>query len=143
MAKRGRKSVAELKVVVPAKFSEKQGPPDGLSVRQLEIWRQIVSTESAGHFETEALRGILSDYCRHRESSEALSGVINEFQREWLKSAEGVKRYGTLIKLRDQEAKAVLRCATKLRMTNQARYTPQVAGTAARGHSNLPKPWEA
>jgi hypothetical protein len=143
MAKRGRKSEAELSLkVVSPKFGGKQSPPDDLSVRQLEIWRQVVSTEPPDHFATEALRGILSDYCRHRESAEALSGVINTFQPEWLKAEDGAKRYEKLLKMRDLETKAVMRCATKLRMTNQARYTPQAAGTAARNKSSLPKPWE-
>ena len=141
MAKRGRKSASENAVNVVDIQSPRPPPPKELNDRQSDIWRQIASSEPADYFGTEALRGLLADYCRHRDSAEQLSDVISSFKSEWLKAEDGARRYDKLIKMRDLETKACVRCATKLRMTNQARYTPKSASTASRNRPNV-LPWE-
>jgi hypothetical protein len=142
MLKRGRISASEDAVVVEGEFGTRPQPPDDLNDRQAEIWRQAVASEPADFFNTSALRNILSDYCRHRESAEGISEIISDFKSEWLKSAEGAKRYYGLLKMRDLEMRASLSCATKLRLTNQSRYTPQAASTATRNSAKIPRPWE-
>ena len=47
-----------------------------------------------------------------------------------------------LVRLRDCETKASADKATKLRLTNQARYTPQAAATAAKREGQASKPWQ-
>jgi hypothetical protein len=47
-----------------------------------------------------------------------------------------------MIKLRDRESKALGDKATKLRLTNQSRYTPGAAATAAKNASEAKKPWQ-
>ena len=42
-----------------------------------------------------------------------------------------VLQYDKLLSMRDRETKAMGSLATKLRLTNQARYTPQAAATAS------------
>ena len=101
-----------------------------------------MASEPADFFNTAALRGMLSDYCRHRASADKVSEVINIFQSEWLKNADGAKRYHGLLKMRDMETRAAADKATKLRMTNQSRYTPQAASTASRHAAKGVKPWE-
>jgi len=142
MLKRGRKSAAEIAVVVTGEFGTRPQPPDDLNERQAEIWREAAASEPADFFNTSVLRNILTDYCRHRESAESITAVISEFKSEWLKSAEGAKRYSGLLRMRDLEMRASLSCATKLRLTNQSRYTPQAAATASNNTSRLPRPWE-
>jgi len=85
---------------------------------------------------------MLKDYCRHRAAADKITGVINLFKADWLKNAEGSKRYAMLLKMRDLEARGAAGMATKLRLTNQSRYTPQAAGTAARANPTVPPPWE-
>ena len=68
--------------------------------------------------------------------------IIDTFQPEWLKTGDGVRRYGELLKIRDAECRAAATKATKLRLTNQARYTPQAAATASRNALKTTKPWE-
>jgi hypothetical protein len=77
-----------------------------------------------------------------REAAEKVSLVIDTFQAEWLKNAEGAKRYYSLMKMRDLETRGAASAATKLRLTNQARYTPQAASTASRNAAKGLKPWE-
>jgi hypothetical protein len=53
-----------------------------------------------------------------------------------------VKQYERLLKMRDRETKAAADKATKLRLTNQSRYTQRAAATAAKHASAERKPWD-
>ena len=140
MGKRGRKSAADLQVV-PVEFTRPQ-PPKMLNARQAEIWERTVVDEADGHFKTKALQDMLADYCRHREMAECFGDIINEFKIEWVKSTKGAAKLSNLLRMRDAEARAAADKATKLRMTNQSRYTPLAAATAAKNSAEGPAPWE-
>ena len=142
VAKRGRKSAAERAVVIAGNFGRRPEPPEDLTEDQAEIWRELVSSEAPDYFNTAALRGMLADYCRHRASGRIISDIIDSFQPEWLKAAEGAKRYQGLLRMRETETRAAASLATKLRMTNQSRYTPHAAATASRNAARGLKPWE-
>lgn len=142
MAKRGRKSEADLSVVVTANFGNRPEPPEDLTTDQADIWRETVASEAAGFFGTAALRSMLADYCRHRASAKTVSDIIDTFKPEWLKAAEGAKRYHGLLRMREMETRAAASLATKLRLTNQSRYTPQAAATASKNAPRGFKPWE-
>jgi hypothetical protein len=138
---RGRKSAASVGVVTGG-FGQRPIPPEDINERQSEIWRETVASEPPDFFNTAALRALLVDYCRHKDAANSVSVVIDTFQPDWLKSAEGAKRYHGLLKMRDMETRAASQIATKLRLTNQSRYTPQAASTASRGAAKGLKPWE-
>lgn len=143
MGQRGRKTSAAAEVsVVAGSFGKRPEPPADLSEAEAEIWRETVASEAADFFATAALRGMLADYCRHRASANKVSDVINVFQADWLKNAEGAKRYHGLLKMRDLETRAAADKATKLRLTNQSRYTPQSAATASKNAAKGLRPWE-
>ena len=140
---RGRKSAAAAGVsVVAGNFGTRPEPPPELQDEEAAIWRQTAASEPADFFGTAALRALLADYCRHRASADKITEVINLFKSEWLRNAEGSKRYHSLLRMREMETRAAAGMATKLRLTNQARYTPQAAGTAARNVAKGYKPWE-
>jgi hypothetical protein len=126
--KRGRKSTAEL-AVVQGSFGNRPEPPSELNEDEAAAWREVVGSEPADFFSTAALRGLLVDYCRHRGTAEMLNGLIASFKQE-------------LLKMRESETRAAASMATKLRLTNQSRYTPQAASTASRGTAKGFKPWE-
>lgn len=128
--------------VVVGNFGKRPEPPKDMSDEEAAIWRETVGSEAVDFFNTAALRSLLSDYCRHRASADKVSEIINVFEADWLKNAEGAKRYHGLLKMRDLETRAAADKATKLRLTNQSRYTPQAASTAARNTAKGPKPWE-
>lgn len=144
MRTRGRPSAAHkaAPVVIEGGFGQPIPPPDDLNERQAEIWRTIVSSEPVAFFATAATQAMLSDYCRHRESAEKIGDVLNQFETRWLKSGPAVKRYYQLVKLREVETKMCSNIATKLRLTNQSRYVPHVAATAAKNAPKGPKPWD-
>lgn len=141
MGARGRKSLASQTVVVGG-FGQRPDPPSELSAQAAEIWRATVASEGPDFFKTAALRSMLADYCRHTATAALLSGQIEAYNPAWLTDDEGLKRYDLLLKLRDRETKASADKATKLRLTNQSRYTPQAAATAAKSASTARKPWE-
>lgn len=142
MAKRGRRSAAEMAVVVTGTFGQRPEPPEDLTEPQAEIWRKTVASEDAAFFNSAALRGLLMDYCRHRDAAESISGIINSFEPAWLKSKEGCQRYHSLLKMRDLETRAAAGMATKLRLTNQSRYVPHVAARVARDAQRGVMPWD-
>lgn len=142
MGLRGPRSAEAKALVVVGEFGKRPEPPDYLTERQAEIWRETAASEPIDFFNTAALRGLLADYCRHRQAAEDVSVIIDSFKPEWLKNGEGVKRYQALLKIRESETRAAKDMARALRLTNQSRYTPMAAATAARNAAKGPKPWE-
>lgn len=141
MATRGRKSAASLSVVAGSIDGRPQ-PPADLTEYQRGLWQRTVAAEPLEQFRTAALQQLLKEYCRHAEAANILAGQIEAFDPEWLTDDDGLKRYDRLLSMRDRETKAVADKATKLRLTNQSRYTPQAAATAAKRSAAPTKPWE-
>jgi hypothetical protein len=141
MRTRGRISAVEKATVVEGLFGKRPEPPEELNERQTEIWREVVASENPKFFETAATRGLLADYCRHREAGEKISAAIDLFKVEWLRSAAGLSRYHSLLRARDLETRAAMAAARSLRITNQARYRANAADVIAR-HAAKAKPWE-
>lgn len=143
MRQRGRKSLSavETATIIAGSFGKRPEPPDSLTERQAEIWRETVASEPVEFFNSAAQRGLLADYCRHRQAAEDVSAIIDNFKPEWLKNGEAVKRYQILLRIRETETTAAMRMARSLRLTNQSRYVPHVAARAGLNAAG-PKPWE-
>jgi hypothetical protein len=137
----GRKSAASLSVVAGTIDGRPQAPSD-LTELQTEIWERTVRAEAADVFKSAALQQLLKEYCRHVASAHKLSGMIDAMERQEVLSAEDLGDYDKLLNRRDRETKALTDKATKLRLTNQARYTPQAAATAAKKAGEGLKPWQ-
>lgn len=143
MKGRGRVSADSQALTVVTNLKKRPEPPEGLPHEQAEIWRQTVASEVVDFFSTAALKAMLKDYCRHVHTTNILTAQIDAFHPDWLRDDDGLKRYEKLLTLRDREARAAADKATKLRLTNQSRYTPQAAATAAKhGGGDGEKPWE-
>lgn len=105
-------------------------PPDGLTSEQAEIWRETVGARSADYFGVDAVP-MLEEYCRVvimcRQLAVKIEAVI---------AGSGGEETAGLLKafldMRDKESRRLSSLATKLRLTNQSRYTPKTAATAAR-----------
>lgn len=140
MAERGRKSGAALSVVAGS-IDGRPSPPASLSKEQSEVWERTVANEAADVFKTSALQQLLQEYCRHVVSARRLAGLIETVEGQKDLTDEDLKAYDKLLKMRDRETKAIADKATKLRLTNQSRYTPQSAATAAKKATDR-KPWQ-
>jgi hypothetical protein len=140
MGQRGRTSGAALSVVAGTAIDGRPPAPSDLTEFQRQVWDRTVANEAADTFKTAALQQLLKDYCRHVETAHRLSVEID-------KATSGgmdvdIDHLTKLVRLRDCETKASADKATKLRLTNQSRYTPQAAGTAAKKAVSETKPWQ-
>lgn len=141
MAERGRRSAASLSVVAGSIDGRPKAPND-LTKEQKETWDRVVANESADVFKTAALQQLLKEYCRHCASALKLARMIEAMEALPEMATDDLEDYDRLLKMRDRETKAIADKATKLRLTNQARYTPQAAATAAKRAGSDLKPWQ-
>ena len=140
MRTRGRPSSVS-KTLVSGNFGERPEPPNSLTKRQKAIWREVVAAEDPILFNTAVLRGLLADYCRRRATGEEISEVIDGSGAVAQQDDEQLARFDQLLRMRDREMTAVITAATKLRLTNQSRYQPVVAGRAADRGAVQDTPW--
>src|SRR6478735_7989208 len=117
-----RKSAASLSVVV-ANIDGRPRAPADLTEFQRDVWERTVANEAADVFRTAALQQLLKEYCRHVESAHRVTGMVALLERPG--AAVDLDEYEKLLRMRDRETKALSDKATKLRLTNQSRYTPQ------------------
>ena len=143
MGQRGRTSGAALSVVAGTAIDGRPPAPSDLTPYQRDVWERTVGNEAADTFRTAALQQLLKEYCRHVSSAQLLTDKIDAFDSQWLDTDEGLDRYTRLVRTRDCETKALADKATKLRLTNQSRYTPGAAGTAAKNAGGAAKPWQS
>jgi hypothetical protein len=137
----GRKSTAALSVVAGTEIDGRPKAPSDLTEFQADVWERTVSNEAADVFRTAALQQLLKEYCRHVETAHRLSQQVDRATGDG--SNIELDELDKLLRCRDRETKALADKATKLRLTNQSRYTPGAAGTAAKKGSTERKPWQA
>ena len=144
MGARGSASSAAQVTVITGGLGRRPGAPDDLSDEQKRIWTETVTSEGAEFFNTAALRELLKDYCRHKTTGAMLTKQIQGYEA-LLPGPMGddtLKEFDRITKMRDRETKAAADLATKLRLTNQSRYTPKAAATASKASGSNRKPWD-
>jgi hypothetical protein len=137
---RGRRSAATLSTVASS-IDRRPSAPLDLTAAQKATWELTIGSEAIDQFKTAALRQLLKDYCRHVATADFLSEEINAASTGCLRDLDELRRFNRLLAMRDRETKAIADKATKLRLTNQSRYTPRAASTAAQSAGVL-RPWE-
>ena len=135
-----RKSAAALAVVGGTDIDGRPGPPSDLTEFQADVWVRTVANESADTFKTAALQQLLKEYCRHVETADRLAKKVDRATEDG--SNLPFQEVEALIRMRARETAALTDKATKLRLTNQSRYTPQAAATAAKKVTEA-KPWQS
>jgi hypothetical protein len=140
MGQRGRTSSAALSVVAGTDIDGRPQAPSDLTEFQRGVWDRTVANEAADVFRTAALQQLLKEYCRHVETADRLSKQVDRATGEG--SNLSYQDIDCLLRMRDRETKALADKATKLRLTNQSRYTPGAASTASKKASER-KPWQA
>src|SRR5690625_6174224 len=101
-------------------------PPAGLTEDQADVWRSVVGARSADFFGEDAAP-LLEEYCRVVVMCRLLAVQIEA----GIAGGEA-DELQALLDMRDKESRRMASLATKLRITNQSRYTPEAAGTAAK-----------
>jgi hypothetical protein len=128
--KRGRKSAAELAVVVTPLQAMRPPPPAELTEEQAEEWRSIVSRMPADWFCREHY-AMLCTYCRDVVRERMLSHQIDAFKPEWVRASGGAEKLDKLLAMAERETRAVLALARSMRLTHQSKYKSKIEATRA------------
>jgi len=131
-----RRSSASL-ALVPASQPIPFAPvPVGLSEAEAVLWRETVESKPAEWFGADSWP-VLKEYVRAAVMCDTLAKVVADTVRGG--DTEEIK---AVLDMRDKEAKRATSLATKLRLTQQSRYTPQAAATADKRGSGR-RPWQS
>lgn len=114
---------------------ERPEPPSHLTDDEAQLWREVVATKPADWFQRDS-HPILVAYVQgailHRQLMEKFHSLEFPF---------GSKGYVEHVNLIVRVAGSIAQLGAKLRLTQQSRYTPRAAGTAAKKAIPL-RPWE-
>lgn len=130
----GRPSAASLAVAPVSALPERPEPPSHLTEDEARVWRDVVATKPADWFARD-VQPVLEAYC---QAVVMMRYLHSRWHSEKLDEVKAIKTLAGLVK---DTSNLVAQLATKLRLTNQSRYTPQAAATAAKRSSGL-RPWE-
>lgn len=134
-----KKSAASMSVVASIKPKDSRlPPPASLTDRQKELWLEIVASKSADWFTLDA-QSLLVGYVKAIASHEILSQRV-----DLMEASEGVldlKDEDKLYAMAERQARLVQSFATKMRLTQQARYTAGSAATAT-VRAGKARPWD-
>ena len=121
MAKRGRKSGAEL-ATIPLRATiervTRADAPYELTDSQCVIWRRIADDLPADWFTPKHI-GILKQYCRHEAQADRIAALI---EQEVGQPIIDVTKYDKLLAMQEREGRALSSLATRMRITQQALY---------------------
>ena len=140
MAKRGRKSAAQLMVVSSrpdpsvVERVERPRPPARLNDAERDIWLAVVNDLPADWFGAASLP-VLAQYCAHVVEAQRLGVLI---ERAVVDPDLRIADYDRLLRMRERESRAMASLATKMRITNQS--TRNHRGNRVSGGAR--KPWE-
>jgi|SRR5690606_2101386 len=122
--------------VVPTGLPERLVPPDDLTPDQAARWRAVVDSKPVEWFGPDSAP-LLKEYVR----AEAMCDLL-AVQIEAAMAGGEPGEIKALLDMRDKESKRLTSLATKLRLTQQSRYTPQAAATANKKAGNA-RPWSS
>jgi P27 family predicted phage terminase small subunit len=130
----GRRSAASLSVATAAPWARLE-PPDWLTEDAANVWKDVVATKPSDWFQSDSAP-LLEAYCKsvveYRRAAAALDAT----------PPADLSTYKTLVDITTKLAGQMTSLATKMRLTQQARYTTKAAGTADRKVTTA-KPWSA
>lgn len=112
-------------------------PPSNLTKPQRALFNKVVESKPSSWFTDDNIP-ILEEYCRCMVTCRQLNKQVDDAVRS--KDLPVMKE---LLKLRDRESKRGTTLATKLRLTQQSKYTKGSAATAANKGGVGGAPWEA
>ncbi len=140
MGTRGRKSAAELGIIQG--IPQRPEPPGELTPAQAEEWRAVVARMPVDWFGRETWP-LLLQYCRHVTNAAHIAQLIEAAHDLDIGDRTALMRFNRLLGMQERQSNTLAGLATRMRLTNQSRYTASSAASRAKGgHSGKP-PWEA
>lgn len=142
MAKRGRKSTAELATAPVELDAKRQRPPapDGLDEAERAIWKRVVSAMPGGWFGPEH-REMLTRYCEHQCRAERFSKVARKLITRDDLTRDDIDDLDKCCRMAERESRAALALARSMRITHQAQLRAETASTRRQNTTATPPPW--
>lgn len=131
-----RKSAASLSIVPRVSGAAGVDEPVDLSPAERELWRGIVASKPAEWFGPDSVP-VLKEYVRAALMCDRLAEVV-----ERALGSGDPDQIKPALDMRDKESRRAVTLATKLRLTQQSRYTPDKAAVADKRASGK-RPWQA
>jgi hypothetical protein len=122
-------------------IAERPKPPDELTPEQADEWRAVVRRMPVAWFPRE-IHPLLAQYCRHVVNARHIAGLIEAAHKGDLTDGAALMRLNRLLGMQERQTSALMGLATKMRISNQSRYTATSAATQTRGSITGRKPWE-
>jgi hypothetical protein len=119
---------------VAAPIVPRPEPPAELSPDERDLWRSIVATKPAEWFSRD-MYPLLVQYCRHRTRATQVARMIEA-------SPEDGGDLKALFAMEAEQSHALASLATKMRLTQQSRYSPGRAATHSRSAGSRQPPWK-
>ena len=133
-----KKSSASLSVV-PPRAATLLTPPKSLTARQKDLWKEIVSSKPASWFDR-STAPLLSGYVKAIASHETLGSRSDEIEATLADGGGDLKTLNKIHAMIERQARLIQTFATKLRLTQQSRYTATTAAVMSSKASG-PRPW--
>jgi hypothetical protein len=111
--------------------------PDDLNEAEAKVWRAVVDSKPREWFGEDSAP-LLREYVR----AICMCDFLEERIKALLETNPAPKGFKSLLDMRDKESRRASSLATRLRLTQQSRYTPQAAGTASKKAAGK-RPWQA
>ena len=134
-----KKSSASLSIVPPA-VATLLSPPKSLTARQKELWKVITLSKPASWFD-QSNAPLLSGYVKAIASHEFLGAQSDTIEATLADGAGNLKTLNRLHAMIERQARLIQTFATKLRLTQQSRYTAATAAVAA-GKASGVRAWD-
>ncbi len=136
--KRGRKSGEDIATEMqPVAVVDRPAPILNLTPEESDVWAETVDAMPADWFRPETFP-LLAQWCRHTVTARRVAQLVdNAMAREDLDQGE----LKELLGMQAKETAALKALAASMRLSQQASYNAQSAGTAKKGRATVKRPW--
>ncbi|PTR14473.1 hypothetical protein C8R31_106146 [Nitrosospira sp. Nsp2] len=134
-----KKSSASLSVVPPS-VATVLAPSKSLTARQKELWKEITLSKPASWFD-HSNAPLLSGYVKAIASHETLASRSDAIEATLADGDGDLKTLNRIHAMIERQARLIQTFATKLRLTQQSRYTAATAAVIA-GKASGARPWD-
>lgn len=141
MNQRGRKSAAQLATVTALPLRMLEAPAD-LSPDEATVWARVAATKPGDWWDAGSTP-LLAQYARAAVQADMVAELVRTVGLNMLTDPDELGRYKELRKIQAALSVEMTSLATKMRLTQQARYNAKNSDTAARkGGGGGRKPWQ-
>jgi hypothetical protein len=137
-----RKSAAALSVIAPLPAAlQRPEPPEELTAEEAVGWREVVGRLPPDWFSRPS-HALLVAFCRSVVKARMIARLIDRLRRESSEADFDLPRFDRLTTMAERECRAISSLSTRMRLSQQSRYTEVTARRKANDPNASRKPWE-